>query len=96
MVRTMKTARTSIDEARVITRQRRQFSPEFNATLVRCCETQSVAGVALDCAINPVTVHRWIRESRERLRRAGPVPPAFVALHLATPSIDAVAAAAPA
>jgi len=64
--------------------------------LVRRCETESVAGVALDHSINPVTVHRWIRESRERARGARPVQPAFVALQLSPPSTAAAAVPAPA
>jgi transposase-like protein len=78
MVRTMKTACTTIDEPGLATPQRRKFTPAVKATLVRRCETASVAGVALDHAINPVTVHRWIRESRERLRCAGDLPPSAV------------------
>jgi transposase len=67
--------------------RRRQFSPAFKANLVEQCATASVAGVALEHGINPVTVHRWIRESRERAHLARPAPPAFVALHLAGPAL---------
>ena len=96
MVRTMKIARTSIDEAGPAGPQRRRFTPAFKATLVQRCEAESVAGVALDHGINPVTVHRWIRESRERERGARPVQPAFVALQLSPPSTGTAAAPAPA
>lgn len=92
----MEIARTTIDEAGLTRPQRRQFSPAFKATLVRRCEAESVAGVALDHGINPVTVHRWIRESRERARGARPVQPAFVALQLSPPSTGASAVPAPA
>jgi transposase-like protein len=78
MVRTMKTARTAIDEAGLVTPQRRQFSPAFKASLLLYCQTGSVARVALDHGIYPVTVHRWIRESRQRDRHAVPAVPAFV------------------
>jgi hypothetical protein len=40
----------------------------FKAALVRGCEIESVAGVALDHGIDPVTIHRWIRDTRDRLR----------------------------
>lgn len=96
MVRTMKIARTAIDEVGLAGPQRRQFTPAFKATLVRRCETESVASVALDHSINPVTVHRWIRESREPTRGARPVQPAFVALQLSTSSTGAAATPAPA
>jgi transposase len=96
MVRTMKIARTTIDEVGLAGPQRRQFTPAFKAALVRRCQTESVASVALDHAINPVTVHRWIRESRERARQARPVQPAFIALQLSPPSTAAAAAPAPA
>lgn len=95
MVRTMKIARTTINEAGLATPQRRQFSPAFKAALVQRCHTESVAGVALDHGINPVTVHRWIRESRERDRHAVPALPGFVALQLPTPSTGTAAAPAP-
>jgi transposase-like protein len=93
MVRTMKIARTTVNQVELAGPQRRQFTPAFKAALVQRSETESVASVALDHAINPVTVHRWIRESRERERSARPAQPAFVALQLSSPS---TAAAAPA
>ena len=86
---------TILNEVGLAGPQRRQFTPAFKAALVQRCETESVASVALDHGINPVTVHRWIRESRERARSARPAQPAFVALQLSSPS-TAAAAAAPA
>ena len=83
----MQIARTKIDDCLTTGPRRRQFSPAFKANLVEQCTAASVAGVALEHGINPVTVHRWIRESRERARLARPARPAFVALHLAGPAL---------
>ena len=85
----MQIARTKIDDCLTTGPRRRQFSPAFKVNLVEQCITASVAGVALERGINPVTVHRWIRESRERARLAQPASPAFVALHLAAESLVA-------
>jgi transposase-like protein len=92
MVRTMQIARTKIHDSLTTCPRRRQFSPAFKANLVEQCATASVAGVALEHSINPVTVHRWIRESRERALLARAAPPAFVALHLAAPALATPAA----
>ena len=85
----MQIARTKIDDCLTTGPRRRQFRPAFKANLVEQCATASVAGVALEHGINPVTVHRWIRESRERARLARPASPAFVALHLAADALVA-------
>ena len=85
----MQIARTKIDDGLMTGPRRRKFSPAFKALLVEQCATASVAGVALEHSINPVTVHRWIRESRERVRLAQPASPAFVALHLAAEALVA-------
>ena len=47
--------------------KRRNYKPEFKANVVRLAQTPraSVAGVALQHGINPVTVHRWIREAKQ-------------------------------
>jgi transposase len=55
----------SNDQARLP--KRRYYKPEFKASVVKQTQapTASVAGVALQHGINPVTVHRWIREARQ-------------------------------
>ncbi len=55
----------SNDQARLP--KRRYYQPEFKASVVKQTQAPmaSVAGVALQHGINPVTVHRWIREARQ-------------------------------
>jgi transposase-like protein len=53
---------------------RRSFSAQFKAQVVGRCLVESVSAVALGHGINPVTVHRWIREAGAR--RAGDANPA--------------------
>jgi transposase-like protein len=62
----MEIIRTNIDEGPVATK-RRYYPAEFKASVVRQAQmpASSVAGVALQHGINPVTVHRWIREAQQ-------------------------------
>jgi transposase len=50
------------------TPKRRNYPPEFKAQIVRQSQmpAASVAGIALQHRINPVTVHRWIREAKQK------------------------------
>jgi transposase-like protein len=61
----MEIIRTNIDEQPVP--KRRYYRAEFKASVVRQTQmpASSVAGVALQHGINPVTVHRWIREAQQ-------------------------------
>ena len=45
--------------------RRRNYPAEFKADVIKQAQSEdnSVAGVALRYGINPVTVHRWIREA---------------------------------
>lgn len=47
---------------------RRFYSTELKAQVIEACQLAgaSVAGVAMSHHINPNTVHRWIREARQR------------------------------
>ena len=47
---------------------RRFYSAELKAQVIQACQQAgaSVAGVAMSQQINPNTVHRWIREERQR------------------------------
>ena len=47
--------------------KRRYYAADFKASIVGQAHGPgaSVAGVALQHGINPVTVHRWIREARQ-------------------------------
>jgi transposase-like protein len=42
---------------------RRSYSAQFKAQVVGRCVVEPVSRVALGHGINPVTVHRWIREA---------------------------------
>ena len=59
-------------------RKRRRFTAEFKARIVEACQQPgaSVAGIALEHALNANLVHKWIREARQ----SAPVSdtPAFV------------------
>ena len=50
------------------TPKRRNYPSEFKAQIVRQSQMHaaSVAGIALQHRINPVTVHRWIREAKQK------------------------------
>lgn len=70
---------------------RRFYSAELKAQVIQACQQAgaSVAGVAMSQQINPNTVHRWIREERQRalpgqLQHSAP---AFVAIELQPPSV---------
>ena len=78
----MEQARTKSDEqVGVGPVRRRQFTPAFKAEVVEQCRHASVSGVALAHNINPVTVHRWIREAGDRRRAAADAGrPAFIAV----------------
>ena len=47
-------------------RKRRRFTAEFKAMIVEACQQPgaSVAGIALEHALNANLVHKWIREAR--------------------------------
>jgi transposase-like protein len=62
----MEIMRTNIND-QALPPKRRYYKPEFKASVVKQTQapTASVAGVALQHGINPVTVHRWIREARQ-------------------------------
>jgi transposase-like protein len=62
----MEIIRTNINEQPVLAK-RRYYRAEFKASVVRQTQmpASSVAGVALQHGINPVTVHRWIREAQQ-------------------------------
>ena len=61
--------------------KRRNYPSEFKAQIVRQSQmpAASVAGIALQHRINPVTVHRWIREAKQKQT---PHVAAFVPLRL--------------
>ncbi|NIC39421.1 transposase [Halomonas desiderata] len=63
-------------------RKRRRFTAEFKAMIVEACQQPgaSVAGIALEHALNANLVHKWIREAR----RSAPVSdtPAFIPVPL--------------
>jgi transposase len=65
-------------------RKRRRFTAEFKARIVEACQQPdaSVAGIALEHALNANLVHKWIREARRR----EPVSdtPAFVPVPIAS------------
>ena len=76
----MQIARTNTKEGLDVTSQRRSYSAEFKADILRQVnDGMPVARIALKHQINPVTVHRWRREARQR-----PVPttPGFIPLAL--------------
>jgi len=62
----MEDIRTNSNNPRPASR-RRSYPADFKAELVRLTQNSgiSVAGIALQHGINPVTVHRWIREARQ-------------------------------
>jgi transposase len=63
----MHTARTNTNEGLDVTSQRRSYSPEFKADILRQISAGiPVARIALKHQINPVTVHRWRRETRQK------------------------------
>ena len=71
---------------------RRFYSAELKAQVIQACQHAgtSVAGVAMSHQINPNTVHRWIREERQRalpgqLQHSAP---AFVAIELQRTSVS--------
>ncbi|MGM0858844.1 MAG: IS66-like element accessory protein TnpA [Pseudomonadota bacterium] len=70
-------------------RKRRRFTAEFKASVVEACQQPgaSVAGIALEHALNANLVHKWIREAR----RLMPVsePPAFVPVPMASTATPA-------
>ncbi|QNI02384.1 transposase [Halomonas sp. SH5A2] len=59
-------------------RKRRRFTAEFKASVVEACQQPgaSVAGIALEHALNANLVHKWIREARRMVTVSA--PPAFV------------------
>lgn len=59
-------------------RKRRRYSPEFKTRIINACQQTgaSVAGIALENALNANLVHKWIREARRQTSRND--PPAFV------------------
>jgi transposase-like protein len=63
------------------TPKRRNYPSEFKAQIVRQSQmpAASVAGIALQHRINPVTLHRWIREAKQKQT---PHVAAFVPLRL--------------
>lgn len=65
-------------------RKRRRFTTEFKARIVEAClqPGASVAGIALEHALNANLVHKWIRDAR----RSEPVsdPPAFFPVLMAS------------
>jgi transposase len=71
---------------------RRFYSAELKAQVIQSCQQAgaSVAGVAMSQQINPNTVHRWIREERQRALpgQLQHSPAAFVALELQRASVD--------
>jgi transposase len=70
---------------------RRFYSTELKAQVIQACQQAgaSVAGVAMSQKTNPNTVHRWIREERQRALTGQPQysAPAFVAIELQPPSV---------
>ena len=77
---------------------RRFYSTELKAQVIEACQLAgaSVAGVAMSHHINPNTVHRWIREARQRalpgqLQHSAP---AFVAIELQRASVSEVSSPA--
>lgn len=70
-------------------RKRRRFTAEFKAMIVEACQQPgaSVAGIALEHALNANLVHKWIREAR----RSAPVSdtPAFVPVPMASTATPA-------
>ncbi|WP_162623094.1 IS66-like element accessory protein TnpA [Billgrantia lactosivorans] len=72
-------------------RKRRRFTAEFKARIVEACQHPgaSVAGIALEHALNANLVHKWIREAR----RSEPVSdtPAFVPVPMASTVTSATA-----
>lgn len=62
----MEITRTNTNEQPPVPK-RRNYKAEFKANVIRLAQTPpaSVAGVALQHGINPVTVHRWIREAKQ-------------------------------
>ena len=71
---------------------RRFYSTELKAQVIQACQQAgaSVAGVAMSQQINPNTVHRWIREERQRALpgQLQHSTPAFVAIELQSPSVS--------
>ena len=65
---------------------RRFYSAELKAQVIQACQQAgaSVAGVAMSQQINPNTVHRWIREERQRALpgQLQHSPTAFVGIEL--------------
>ncbi len=65
-------------------RKRRRFTAEFKARIVEACQQPdaSVAGIAMEHALNANLVHKWIRAAR----RSEPVSdtPAFIPLPMAS------------
>lgn len=72
-------------------RKRRRFTAEFKARIVEACQQPgaSVAGIALEHALNANLVHKWIRDAR----RSEPVSdtPAFVPVPVASTAMPAAA-----
>jgi transposase-like protein len=94
IVRTNKEARTmAVTDGR---RQRRSYSAEFKAQLVQRCRSEAISAVALSHGINPVTVHRWIREDGQRRQalQASAQAGVFMAVSLPRPAAVPVTAAA--
>jgi len=73
---------------------RRFYSTELKAQVIEACQQAgaSVAGVAMSHHINPNTVHRWIREARQRALpgQLQHSPAAFVAIELQRASVSEV------
>ena len=73
---------------------RRFYSTELKAQVIEECQQAgaSVAGVAMSHHINPNTVHRWIREARQRALpgQLQHSPAAFVAIELQRASVSEV------
>lgn len=59
-------------------RKRRRYSPELKTHIINACQQTgtSVAGIALENALNANPVHKWIREARRQTSIND--PPAFV------------------
>ncbi|WP_254902974.1 IS66-like element accessory protein TnpA [Halomonas sp. CSM-2] len=70
-------------------RKRRRFTAGFKAGVVEACQQPdaSVAGIALEHALNANLAHKWIREARHSM----PVsePPAFVPVPTASTATPA-------
>jgi len=77
-------------------RKRRSYSAEFKAQLVERCRSEAISAVALSHGINPVTVHRWIREDGERRQalQASAQAGGFMAVSLLRPAAGSVTVAA--